>query len=151
MKITAGKINKFLMIKLPAAYFSGVRVKAINENECTTGVKYKWINQNPFNSMYFAVQAMASELSTGTLVLKKIRESSNNISMLVTHNTGSYFKKATGKITFSCKDGVLIDETIAKAVATKEGQKMTLTSIGVDEQGDEVGKFTYEWSIKVKE
>lgn len=151
MKITAGKINKFLMIKLPAAYFCGVRVKDINENECVTRVKFKWINQNPFNSMYFAVQAMASELSTGTLVLKKIRERSNNISMLVTHNTGSYFKKAKGKITFSCKDGKLIDETITKAIATNEGQKMTLTSIGVDEQGDEVGKFTYEWSIKVKE
>ena len=32
-------------------------------------VKHRWINQNPFNSMYFAVQAMAAELSTGALVM----------------------------------------------------------------------------------
>jgi hypothetical protein len=32
-------------------------------------VKHRWINQNPFNSMYFAVQAMAAELATGALVM----------------------------------------------------------------------------------
>ena len=77
MKITKGNVNKFLMVKLPAAYFCGVRLKKIEENSCITSVKYKWIKQNPFGSMYFAVQAMASELSTGALVLKKIRNSGN--------------------------------------------------------------------------
>ena len=100
--------------------------------------------------MYFAVQAMASELSTGALVLKKIQESGNKISMLVTHNTGSYSKKATGRITFSCEDGNLVAETIAKALETGEGQVMTLTSVGKNKEGEEVSRFTYEWSVKKK-
>ena len=71
--------------------------------------------------------------------------------MLVTHNTGSYSKKAVGRITFICEDGQLIDNMIKQAVLTGEGQKMTLTSVGTNALGEEVGRFTYEWSIKVKQ
>lgn len=150
MKITPRKINAFLLLKLPAAYITGVRLKEITNTLCVTSVKYRWINQNPFKSMYFAVQAMASELSTGALVLKYITESKHGISMLVTKNTGSYSKKAKGRITFTCFDGNLIAKTIAIAIETGEGQVMTLTSVGVDASGDEVSRFTYEWSIKRK-
>ncbi|MFD0965027.1 thioesterase [Pseudofulvibacter geojedonensis] len=150
MKISPRKINLFLLAKLPSAFLCGVRLKSISNAICVTSVKYRWINQNPFNSLYFAVQAMASELSTGALVLKKIQESGNKISMLVTHNTGSYSKKAVGRITFTCSDGDLINDAIKKAIETKEGQKITLTSVGIDNEGDEVGKYTYEWSIKAK-
>ena len=150
MKISPRKINLFLLAKLPSAFLCGVRLKSISDTKCITSVKYKWINQNPFNSLYFAVQAMASELSTGALVLKKIQESGNKISMLVTHNTGSYSKKAVGRITFTCSDGELINNAIKTAIETKEGQKIILTSIGIDKEGDEVGRFTYEWSIKAK-
>jgi hypothetical protein len=34
---------------------------------------------NPFNSMYFAVQAMAAELSTGALVMYQIQKVVKNI------------------------------------------------------------------------
>ena len=150
MKITPSKINAFLFLKLPSAFICGVRLKEITNTLCVTSVKFRWINQNPFKSMYFAVQAMASELSTGALVLKSISESKHKISMLVTKNTGSYSKKATGRITFTCFDGNLISETITKAIESGEGQVMTLTSIGVNESGEEVSRFTYEWSVKKK-
>ena len=150
MTLSPRKINLFLMAKLPAAFISGVRLKSISSTQCVTTAKYKWLNQNPFGSMYFAVQAMASELATGALVLKKIKESGNKTSMLVTHNTGSYFKKVKGRVYFTCTDGHLIDATLQKAFDTKEGQKMLLNVIGVDADGDEVAQFTYEWSVKVK-
>jgi hypothetical protein len=75
MKILPSKLNTFLMLKLPSAWISGVRVKKISKSECEVGVKHRWINQNPFNSMYFAVQAMAAEMSTGALVMLHIKES----------------------------------------------------------------------------
>ena len=68
MGISAKKLNHSVMFKLPSAWLCGVRVKAISKTDCSVGVKHKWINQNPFKSMYFAVQAMAAELSTGALV-----------------------------------------------------------------------------------
>ena len=76
--VRPSKFNTFLFFKLPSAFICGVRVKAINEKHCVVSVKHRWINQNPFNSMYFAVQAMAAELSTGALVIKAIRESKKN-------------------------------------------------------------------------
>jgi len=150
MTLSPRKINLFLLVKLPAAFITGVRLKSITNHKCVTTAKYRWLNQNPFGSMYFAVQAMASELATGALVLNKIKESGNKTSMLVTHNTGAYFKKVKGRVFFSCEDGNLIDATLQKAFDTKEGQKMILKVTGVDEEGDKVSEFTYEWSVKVK-
>jgi hypothetical protein len=86
MRLTASKLNKFLFFKLPAAFICGVRVKKLDEKECVATVKHRWINQNPFNSMYFAVQAMAAELSTGALVMYQIQKSGKKISMLVANN-----------------------------------------------------------------
>ena len=138
------------MFKLPSAYFSGVRVQSISDDEAIATVRHKWINQNPFKSLYWATQGMASELATGLLVMKQIAESGKNISMLVTKQQGNFTKKATGRIIFTCKDGKLIKETIDKAIATGEGQIIIMSAEGIDEHGESVSKFEYEWSIKMK-
>jgi hypothetical protein len=150
MEFTPSKLNTFLLVKLPSAYFSGVRVKQISIEKCTVSVKHRWINQNPFNSMYFAVQAMAAELTTGALVMYHIKNSGKKISMLVANNKGNFSKKAKGRITFTCKDGHLIADAIAKTLATGEGQTFWMKSIGVDEQGDQVSEMDFEWSVKAK-
>ena len=59
--------------------------------------------------MYFAVQAMAAELTTGALVMMQIKKSGKKISMLVANNNGNFTKKATGRITFTCLDGDKIE------------------------------------------
>jgi hypothetical protein len=150
MKITVSKLNQFLFFKLPSAYLCGVRVKEINANKCIVSVKHRWINQNPFNSMYFAVQAMAAELTTGALVMLKIKNSDKKISMLVANNKGNYSKKATGRITFVCKDGNLIEEAIQKTITTGEGQTFWMKSIGTNEKGEQVSEMDFEWSIRLK-
>ena len=149
-KFTVKNMNKYLFFKIPSAYFTGIRVSKLTENEVEATVKYKWASQNPFKSIYWAVQGMASELTTGILVMKHIEASGKKISMLVTHQTGDFYKKATGKITFSCKDGEDIANAINKTIETKEGQTITLTSAGFNENGDEVSSFSYVWSIRVK-
>jgi len=149
-KFTVSNLNKFLLFKLPSAYFSGVRVKSISENEAVATVKHRWINQNPFKSLYWATQGMASELATGVLVTKKIQESGKKISMLVREQKGVFTKKAVGRINFICKDGHLIDHAIQKSIETGEGQIVTMQAEGFDKQGDSVSKFEYTWGIKVK-
>jgi hypothetical protein len=149
-KFTVKNMNKFLMFKLPSAYFSGVRVKSMNDKEAITTVKHRWINQNPFKSLYWATQGMTSELATGILVMKEIQDSGKNISMLVRQQTGTFTKKAVGRINFICKDGDLIKATIQEAIDSGEGQTITMTSEGFDEKGDSVSKFEYTWGLKVK-
>ncbi|MGC6431346.1 MAG: DUF4442 domain-containing protein [Jejuia sp.] len=150
MKLTPSKLNTFSLFKLPSAYLCGVRVKYLDDQKCIIKVKHKWINQNPFKSMFWAVQGMAAELSTGALMIGKIQESGKKVSMLVTTNNATFTKKATGRITFTCNDGHLIDEALNKAIETGEGQTIWMTSVGVNEEGVEVSTFNFEWSIKVK-
>lgn len=150
MQFTPSKLNAFMFFKLPAAYWSGVRVKQITKENCLATVKHRWFNQNPFKSMYFAVQAMAAEFTTGALVMYQIKESGQNISMLVANNKSAFTKKATGRITFSCNEGNAIKETIQKAVESKVGQTIWLTSIGNNEIGEQVSEMQFEWTIKVR-
>ena len=150
MKLTPSKLNSFLFFKLPSAFISGVRVKDIDLVHCVVTVKHRWINQNPFKSMYFATQAMAAELSTGALVMNHIQKSGEKISMLVAQNKAVFTKKATGRITFVCKDGNKIEEALMHTINTGEGQSFWMKSIGTDENGFSVSEMEFEWSIKLK-
>jgi len=151
MKVTVKKMNRFLMFKLPSAYLCGVRLKQLDGSKGVVTVRHRWMNQNPFNSMYFAVQSMAAELTTGAIVIKKIKESNETISMLVTNHSGVFTKKAVGLITFTCTDGHLIDEALIRTINTGEGQTIVMKSIGVNEKGEQVSVYEFEWSIKIKQ
>ena len=151
MDYTARNLNKFLFFKLPSAFLCGVRAKHIDAHKCTVSVKHRWISQKPFKSMYFAVQAMAAELSTGALVMFHIHKSGRRISMLVARNKSEFTKKATGRITFICSDGHLIEEAIQKTIVTGEGQTFWMKSIGTNQDGTQVSEMDFEWSIRLKQ
>ena len=106
------KFRMFLLSRLPAAFFAGVRIKAIDENSCRVSVPYKWFTQNPFRSTYFACLSMAAEMSTGALCMAHLYKKAPVVSMLVVKVESEYFKKATGLTNFTCEDGLLIRETI---------------------------------------
>lgn len=150
MPITPKKITLFTFFKLPSVYWLGIRVKSISETICTVGVKHRWINQNPFKSLFWAVQGMAAELSTGAMVMSCIEDSNQKISMLVVNNRATFFKKATGRITFTCNDGELIKQTIKDAITSGIGKTCWMKSEGVNENGILVSIFEFEWTVKVK-
>ena len=144
------QLHLFLFLKIPISWIAGVRLKEMNDEICITKVKFGWLNQNPFNSMFWAVQGMAAEFSTGFLCAEKIRESGKKISMLVVHNQAEFTKKAIGRVTFSCLQGKELDAVLQKAIETGEGQTLTMFSEGKDQKGDLVSKFAFTWSFKVK-
>jgi hypothetical protein len=148
MEFTPFKLNVYTFFKLPSAFWSGVRVKQITPDICKVTVRYSWFNQNPFKSMYFAVQAMAAEFTTGALVMFHIKKNGKNISMLVAQNKAVFTKKATGKISFTCNQGIEISDCIEKAIITGEGQTIWLTSVGINENGEQVSEMQFQWTIK---
>ena len=150
MAVTASKFNMFSFFKLPAAWWCGVRLKTINKSKAVVTVRHRWINQNPFNSMFWAVQGMAAELSTGAMIIDHIEATGKKISMLVANNKANFSKKATGKITFTCEDGHLINEALDKTIATGEGQTIWMKSVGVNEDGVVVSTFDFEWTVRLK-
>ena len=144
------KFRMFLFYKLPSAFFSGVRVRSIDDKRCVTSVPYKWLTQNPFRSTYFASLAMAAEMSTGVLALAHLHKRNPPVSLLVTKVEANYYKKATGRTYFTCEDGDALNDTIEKAIATGEGHVYAAKSIGKNEKGEIVAEFFVSWSFKAR-
>jgi len=150
VKVTPARFNMFMFFKLPSAWWSGVRLHSLNESECIVKVKHSWINQNPFKSMFWAVQGMAAEMTTGAFLTREINLSGENISMLVSNNTAKFTKKATGKIRFVCNKGLEVKKLIQKAVDTGDSQTLWIDSTGYNENNLVVSHFSFEWSVKTR-
>ena len=139
-----------MLFKLPAAWLVGVKVSVINSSNCICTLKYSWVNQNPFKSIFWAAQGMAAEFATGVLLMREIELSKKNISMLLIDVEAKFTKKATGKISFKCDKGHLIKKLVGSLNSQNTKSTMWIDSIGVDESGQEVSKFKFNWSILLK-
>ncbi len=144
------KSKWFMLSKIPAAFIAGVKVESVTSNAASISVKKKWLNQNPFRSMYFAVLSMAAEMSTGVLCMGALYKRNPAVSMLIIKVEGTFIKKAIGKIIFTCNDGMLANDAVEKAIATGEGTTVVCHSIGVNEQGEIVAEFYCTWSFKAR-
>jgi len=144
------KFRMFLLSKLPSAYFSGVRVKSLDEDKCEVTVPFKWFSQNPFRSTYFACLSMAAEMSTGALALGHLYKRKPPVSMLVVKTEGDYFKKAVDRTTFVCEAGSEIKRMIEEAVATGEARTIRAKTTGKNKAGELVAEFYITWSFKTK-
>jgi hypothetical protein len=144
------KFRLFLFRKLPAAYFSGVRIREIDEHHCTVSIPFKWLTQNPFRSTYFASLSMAAEMSTGTLAMAHIYKRKPAVSMLVVRVDAQYVKKATGLTRFTCNDGAALRSAIEKSISSGEPQSFTARSTGVNKEGETVAEFFITWSFKAR-
>ena len=145
------KYNFFLFKDLPLAWLCGVRVRDLNDEKCIISVRHNWFNSNPFNSLYWAVQGMASELATGLAIIDFANKNKLKISMLVISNESKFLKKAKGLIRFECAQVNPVKKTLSSLSKNKTTDKIKLKSTGYDENGDVVSEFIYEWSFKLKE
>ena len=140
----------FLFLKLPMAFLAGLKLKELTDEDAVVLMKYKYLNKNPFGSIYFACLSMAGELASGILAASIAYKSNPKISMLVIGVTIKFTKKAVGVITFECNQGKEIYQTIQKSIDTGEGQTIAVLTIARDENGDVVAEFFIKWSFKVK-
>lgn len=135
---------------LPSAWFAGVKIVLLTKEEATVSIPYKWFNKNPFNSMYFAILSMAAEVSTGVLCMGHSYKLQPSVSMLLVESNATFHKKATGKIFFTCADGIKILQTIEQAIATKEAAFVTCHSTGKNELDEIIAELNYTWSFKIR-
>ena len=140
----------FLIQKLPIAWISGLKVANVTEDTAKVNIKFKYLNKNPFKSMYFACQAMAAEMSTGLLALGYLDAQPEKVSMLVLDLNCSFTKKAIGTIQFVCEDGAKVKACIDEAVETGKGIVCVMQSKGFNEAGDCVSTFNITWTFKKK-
>ena len=144
------KFRIFLFVRLPSAFFAGVRVQEIDQTKCVVRIPYKWFSQNPFRSTYFACLSMAAEMSTGVLAMAHVYKRQPPVSMLVVKVESEYYKKATGVTVFTCDAGNKISKAVEEAIETGAGISIRVLSTGKNSQGETVAEFWITWSFKAK-
>ncbi len=135
---------------LPMALFSGVRLVHLDEEQSITEAPFRWSNKNPFNSMYFAVQSMAAELSTAAPVLMALKGMETNVAMIIVDLQAEFVKKAQSTITFSCLDYDKICSAVNQLKQPDDTAAVTVKTVGRDVNNNEVATFYFTWSFKIR-
>ncbi|RZK16959.1 MAG: DUF4442 domain-containing protein [Hymenobacter sp.] len=143
------KLRLFMLRKLPLAWLAGLRLTALTPEAATVTIRYKYLTQNPFRSIYFAALGMAAELASGIQAMLHT-QGGGPVSMLVVELEANFTKKAVGLIAFTCPDGAALAAAVAESRATGQGRTVVCTSTGRDEAGDVVAVFRVTWSFRAK-
>lgn len=148
--MSSGKMRWYFLKRLPTLLWWSVRIEEASLERFSVSLPYNWRTQNPFRSIYFAAMTGTAELSTGLFCMLAIRESGENISMLITGLEGQFVKKADSRVTFTCKEGEKINQAVEEAASTGQGVTVSVLSIGVNPNGEEVARFQITWSLKAR-
>ncbi len=146
---TSWKMRLYFWRHLPSMAFWKARIREINPQSCTISLPFSWRTQNPFRSIYFSAQAGAAELSSGLLASLAL-QGHPPVSMLVTHFSMDFVKKATNTTYFCCEDGAKIFEAVQSCLQTGEPKQVEVQSKGYMANGAEVSRTTLQWSFKLK-
>jgi hypothetical protein len=138
----------YLMYRLPLTYLAGIKMVSFRRDSATISMRYKWINTNPFKSMYFAAMNMGAEMSSGLLLFAHIKEVSPKVSMLLEEFTSKYSKKVVGKVLFICQEGDELRNAAQIASESTDIQKITTKVYATDEMGTILATFELKWSLK---
>ncbi|MCF6171548.1 MAG: DUF4442 domain-containing protein [Bacteroidales bacterium] len=144
------QMKLFMLANLPMGLLAGLKITQLDKGKAVVSVPFKYLNKNPFKSMYFAVLAMAAELSSGILSLAALHDTKVPVSMLVLDMHADFIKKARTKVIFSCAEGDKIINAINKSIQTGEGETVVVHTEGKDKSGDVVAKFAFTWTFKPK-
>ncbi len=144
------RLNLFFIKHMPMGLLNGLRILELDENHARVSVPYNYLTKNPFRSLYFAVQSMAAELSSGAMAIAEVKAAPRPVSMLVLDMDAKFTKKAQSKVVFTCNDGPAIRRAVKETLETGEGRTVKITSIGVDQQGNQVSEFHFTWTFKAK-
>ncbi len=146
--LNRSKFRMFSLGKVPMLYFSGTKVLKLTDAECAAALPYRWLNQNPFKSIYFAAQSMTAELTTAALAIRAVQGYSPSVAMIIVHLEAEFPKKATGRTTFTCVEGEKALEAVRQCVATGEATTARLVTEGRLDDGTLVARFAFTWSFK---
>ncbi len=138
----------FTFTQVPAGWIAGMRLRKLDIESCQTTLPFKFLNKNPFKSIYFAVQSMAAELSTAAPALLAIQGIKPSIAFIIVDLEAKFPKKATSKVTFTCENVKDAFEAIGKCIHTREPAVAKMKTVGRLSDGTIVSEFYFTWSFK---
>ena len=143
------KFRMFLLSSLPNAFFSGLRIKDLDETVCRVTVPYKWFTKNPFRSTYFACLSMAAEMSTGALLYAYL--SGSKTKYILVGMKAEFLKKVRGKSFYFCPSGQEVLRKLNSLENPGENCTVILPVYAHDQTGDQVAEFQFYWQFRKTE
>ncbi len=138
----------FMLAKLPMGVAAGLRIRTLDAERCTVTVPHRWRNKNPFGSMYFAVQAMAAEMSTGAPALVACRAADPPVRSLITGMTSEFLAQGVDTVTFACDQVGRLTAAVEEAHRSGDAVKIEIPVVGTMPDGTVVSRFSFTWSFK---
>ena len=121
----------------------------LDETTCVTSIPGGWRSQNPFKTMYWAVQGMGAELATGAAPFAMSKSMPEKLRMFVVGTDATFTKRAKGRISFTCNDVSAAKEAIEMSVSTGESVECEMSAVGTDSSGDIVSEWVFKWNFLV--
>ena len=143
------KFRLFSLVSMPTARFAGLRMDHLDDSSCVTSIPGGWRSQNPFKTMYWAVQGMGAELATGAAPFAMSRAMREKLRMFVVGTDATFTKRAKGRISFTCEDVFAAREAIELSASTGESVECDMKSVGTDSSGDIVSEWIFKWNFLV--
>ena len=143
------KFRLFSLVSMPAARFAGLRMDNLDDTSCVTSIPGGWRSQNPFKTMYWAVQGMGAELATGAAPFAMSRAMPEKLRMFVVGTEATFIKRAKGRISFTCEDVRAAREAIELSASSGESVECDMRSIGTDSSGDIVSECVFKCNFLV--
>ena len=135
------KFRLFSLVSMPTARFAGLRLDRIDDEACVTSIPGGWRSQNPFKTMYWAVQG-AAPFAMSRAMPEKLR-------MFVVGTEANFGKRAKGRIRFTCDEVSAARDAIEQSRVSGESVECDLKSVGRDSSGDIVSEWMFKWNFLV--
>ena len=98
--------------------------------------------------MYFGVQAMTAEISTGFMAIMASLGHSPSVAVIVTGFEAKFYKQAKDRVYFTCEEGDKLFHAVEECLKTGNGIEATVTTKGHTTDGTIVSEFKFMWSFK---
>jgi hypothetical protein len=128
------------------------KIVELTADRCVVRVPLNWITRRKdIRAMYLGTLCMGADVAAGLIAFQLVAEKKTKINFIFKDIRGEFLKRAEGDVLFTNVDGPLIQDLIARALATGERQEATVhvTATVPDKLGDEpVAKFELTLSVK---
>ena len=143
-------IRFFGITKVPMIYYCRPSVIYNDKEKLVIKIPLNRKTKNHLNSMYFGALSIGADITGGFLALPAIQNSGKKINLVFKDFNAQFLKRAESDVHFICKDGIAVNNLVAKAIETQERQNYTLKIIAKTPKisNDIIAEFNLTLSIK---
>jgi len=137
------------VFKIPMVGFVRPKLIELTNEKAVITIRTRRRTKNHLNSMYFGALAVGADLAAGLPVVAHCDLENVKPSLAFKSLSGNFLKRAEGTISFTCSEGLAIQEKVRLAKSSGERQNWPVKVVATNEQHEIVAEFIMECSVKV--